>query len=90
MSYKNQKQSTLWSDERNNNLVDANRSKLKSHHKEEQLEFLQVSSKNGYGKKSNEIAIKQSESSKKVSNRGLKWLNYSKLKFIINSLFKRV
>ena len=74
MSYKNQKQSTLWSDERNNNLVDANRSKLKSHHKEEQLEFLQVCSKNGYEKKSNEIAIKQLKSNKELSNQGMKWL----------------
>ena len=72
MSDKNQKRVTSWSDEGNNNLVDAKKSKIKSHHHEKKLDFLQVCSKNGHEKKLNEIAVKQLESSKEVSNQGIK------------------
>ena len=84
MNNKNQKRGISWSDEGNK------KSKIKNNHREEKLDFLQVCSKNGHEKKSNEIAIKHSESSKEVSNKGIKRLNYLKLKFIVNSLFKRV
>ena len=75
MSDKNPKRATSWSDEGNNNLVDAKKSKIKSPHQEEQLDFLQVCSKNGHEKKSNEIALKQFESNKEVLNQGMKWFN---------------
>lgn len=71
---KNSKQGTSWSDEGNKKLFDAKKTKLESHHQEEQLDFLHVSSKNRHKKKSNEIAIKQLESNKEVSNQGTNWL----------------
>ena len=69
---KKPKRGTLMSNEGNNNLVDAKKSKIKSPHQEEQLDFLQVCSKNGHEKKSNEIALKQFKSNKEVSNQGMK------------------
>ena len=72
MYIKNLKRDTPLSDEGNKKLIDAKKSKLKSHHQEEQLNFLQVCSKNGHEKKSNEIAIKQLESNKEISNQGMK------------------
>ena len=71
---KKQKRGTPMSDEGKKKLVDAKKSKIESHHQKEQLEFLQVCSKNGYEKKSNEIAIKQLKSNKELSNQGMKWL----------------
>ena len=58
------------SDKGSKKLVDVKKSKLESHHKEEQLDFLQVCSKNGHEKKSNEIAIKLLAFSTEVSNKG--------------------
>ena len=60
------------SNEGNKKLIDAKKSKLESLHQEEQLNFLQVCSKNGHEKKSNEIALKQFKSNKEVSNQGMK------------------
>ena len=68
MSDKNPKRATSWSDEGSKKLVDVKKSKLESHHKEEQLDFLQVCSKNGHEKKSNEIVIKYLEDSNKGIN----------------------
>ena len=70
MSDKIPKRGTSWSDEGNKKLVDAKKSKSKNHHQEEKLEFLQVCSKNGHEKKSNEIAIKYLASNAEVSNKG--------------------
>ena len=56
------------SDKGSKKLVDVKKSKLESHHKEEQLDFLQVCSKNGHEKKSNEIVIKYLEDSNKGIN----------------------
>ena len=66
---------TPMSDEGNNKLVDVKKSKIENHHQEKQLDFLQVCSKNGHEKKSNEIALKQFESNKEVLNQGMKWFN---------------
>ena len=90
MNNKNQKRGSSLSDKGNKNFVDAKKSKIENHHKEEQLYFLQVCSKNGHEKKSNEIAIKQLESNKEVSKQGMKLLIYFKLKFILNSLLKNI
>ena len=74
MYIKNLKRDTPLSDEGNKKLIDAKNSKLESPHQEEQLDFLQVCSKNGHEKKSNEIAIKQLEFNKELLNQGMKWL----------------
>ena len=76
MSDKNPKRATSWSDEGNNNLVDAKKTKIKSHHHEEQLDFLQVCSKNAHEKKSNEITVRHLEFNTKVSNQGMSLLIY--------------
>ena len=66
------KRGTPMSDEGNNKLVDVKKSKIENHHQEKQLNFLQVCSKNGHEKKSNEIAIKNLRFNIEVSNQGMK------------------
>ena len=68
MYIKNLKRDTPLSDEGNKKLIDAKKSKLESHHQEEQLDILKVCSKNGHEKKSNEIVIKYLEDSNKGIN----------------------
>ena len=70
MYIKNLKRGTSLSDEGNKKLVDAKKSKIKNHHQKEHFAFLQVCSKNGHEKKSNEIAIKLLAFSTEVSNKG--------------------
>ena len=90
MSVKNTKRASSWSDEGNQNLVDAKKTKIESHHQKEKLDFLQVCSKNAHEKKSNEIAIRHLKFNTKVSNQGMSLLIYFKLKFVVYILFKHV
>ena len=90
MSVRNTKRATSWSDEGSKKLVDVKKSKLESHHHEEQLDFLQVCSKNAHEKKSNEIAIRHVAFNTGVSNQGMSLLIYFKLNFIVYILFKHV
>ena len=71
MYIKNFKRGIQLSDKGNKKLVDVKKSKIKNYHQEKQLDFLQVCSKKGNEKKSNEIATKQLRSNKEVSNQGI-------------------
>ena len=87
MSDINPKRGTSWSDEGNNNLVDA---KTENQYQEELLDFLQVCSKNAHEKKSIEMAIRNLIFNTKVSYQGVNLFILFLLKFIVNSFFKHV
>ena len=71
MSNRKLKRATPLLNEGKEKLVDAKKSRNRNHQQDKQLDFLQVCSKNGYEKKSNEIAVNLGFNME-VSNQGKK------------------